>query len=396
MPTGDIKSSYDVGIHNISIGFDAKRAFYNRSGLGNYSRNLLYALADYYPQNSYWLFTPGMGNRLRLEKEERFNIVEPGAFLFRMFPSMWRSKFMKKDIAQRRLSIFHGLSQELPLGIEKTGARSVVTVHDLIFMRYPEFYGRINAAIYKQKLINACRSADHIVAISSQTKNDLVGLLNISPEKISVILQSCNRNFWKAQDAKLFKDVKLKYNLPDQYLLYVGTIEERKNLLGIIKAMHKKKIDLPLVAIGRKSEPYYGKVSTYITENNVRNVIFPEKVLNEELPAIYQNAECFLYPSLYEGFGIPVLEAVVSGAPVITSRDGCFPEAGGPGSIYVNPLDHEELGDAILRVVYDTEERNKMINIGRNYSKNFTDDVIAGNYMNLYRTLINNSREKER
>ncbi|MGE5406231.1 MAG: glycosyltransferase family 4 protein [Methanosarcina sp.] len=388
MLTGDIKSSEEIGIHSISIGFDAKRAFYNKSGLGNYSRNLLYALADYYPQNTYWLFTPGISNRLRLENEERFNIVEPGSFLFRMFPSIWRSKYMKRDIEQHRLSIFHGLSQELPFGIEKTGIRSVVTVHDLIFMRYPEFYGRIDAGIYKQKLIKACNSADHIVAISSQTKSDLTELLDVSPDKISVILQSCNRNFWKSQDKESFNDVKLKYNLPDQYLLYVGTIEERKNLLGIIKAMQIKKINLPLVAVGRKAEPYYGKVSSYITENKIRNVIFPEKVLNEELPAIYQNAECFIYPSLYEGFGIPVLEAVVSGTPVITSRDGCFPEAGGPGSIYVNPLDHEEMGEAILRVVSDTEERNKMINIGRNYSKKFTHDVIAGNYMKLYQSLI--------
>lgn len=348
----------------------------------------MYALADYYPQNSYWLFTPGIRNRLRLENEERFNLVEPGSFLLKMFPSVWRSKFMKKDIAQQKLGIFHGLSQELPIGIEKTGARSVVTVHDLIFMRYPEFYRRIDASIYKRKLIYACSRADHIVAISSQTKSDLTELLDVPPDKISVILQSCNRNFWKAQEKEFFNDVKLKYNLPDQYLLYVGTIEERKNLLGIIKSLQIKKINLPLVAIGRKSEHYFGKVRSYLTENKIKNVIFPEKVLNEELPAIYQNAQCFIYPSLYEGFGIPVLEAVVSGTPVITSRDGCFPEAGGPGSIYVNPIDHEELGEAILRVVSDTDVRNRMIVTGKNYSKNFTHDVIACNYMKLYRSLV--------
>jgi glycosyltransferase involved in cell wall biosynthesis len=135
-------------------------------------------------------------------------------------------------------------------------------------------------------------------------------------------------------------------------------------LLGIIKALNIKKIDIPLVAIGRKTDPYFGKVNSYINENKLRNVIFPEKITNRELPLIYQNAECFIYPSLYEGFGIPVLEALVSGTPVITSSEGCFVEAGGPGSKYVDPHNYEEMGEAILGVVTSKELRNKMINIG--------------------------------
>lgn len=388
MPTGAIENSEDLKHQSISIGFDAKRAFYNKSGLGNYSRNLLYALTENFPESTYCLFTPRTKKRLILEKEERFEIIEPESMVFKMIPSLWRSKFMKNDIELRKLDIFHGLSQELPIGIEKTGVRSVVTVHDLIFIRHPGFYNRIDAKIYKQKLVSACNAADHVVAISSQTKNDLVTLLNIPHEKISVILQGCSRNFWNL-NPEPFEDVRLKYNLPNQYMLYVGTIEERKNLLGIIKALDMKKIDIPLVAVGRKTDPYFGKVINYINENKLKNVIFPERITNHELPLIYQNAECFIYPSLYEGFGIPVLEALVSGTPVITSREGCFVEAGGPGSKYVDPHDYEEMGEAILGVVTSKEVRNKMINIGRNYITNFTDDVIANNYMKLYHSLIN-------
>jgi glycosyltransferase involved in cell wall biosynthesis len=388
MPAGSVENSLSTRHQYISIGFDAKRAFYNKSGLGNYSRNLLYALSENYSENAYCLFTPRTKSRLILEKEERFEIIEPESLAFKIIPSLWRSKFMTNDIKRRKLDVFHGLSQELPAGIEKTGVRSVVTVHDLIFMRYPDFYNRIDAKIYKQKLISACKAANHVVAISSQTKTDLVTLLNIPYEKISVILQGCSRNFWNP-NSEPFENVRLKYNLPQQYVLYVGTIEERKNLLGIIKALNIKKIDIPLVAIGRKTDPYFGKVNSYINENKLRNVIFPEKITNQELPLIYQNAECFIYPSLYEGFGIPVLEALVSGTPVITSSEGCFVEAGGPGSKYVDPHNYEEMGEAILGVVTSKELRNKMINIGKNYITNFTDNVIASNYMKLYHSLIN-------
>ena len=114
--------------------------------------------------------------------------------------------------------------------------------------------------------------------------------------------------------------------------MYVGTVEERKNLLGIVKAMHIKNINIPLVVIGRKVDIYYRKVLNYITIHKLDNIIFPERILNIELPVIYQNAECFIYPSFFEGFGIPLLEALVSKTPVITSKRGCFAEAAGPGS----------------------------------------------------------------
>jgi len=372
----------------ISIGFDAKRTFYNLSGLGNYSRNLLLALAKERPENSYYLFTSKIKNRIVMENEERFKLIEPKAAIFKLINSIWRSKYMINDILHQNIDIYHGLSQELPAGIRKSGVKSIVTVHDLIFLRYPEFYKWIDKKIYYWKLAHACRVSDSIVAISKQTKSDLVRFLNIRPDKISVIYQGCNSCFWDNYSEEFHMNVRTKFNLPDKYLLYVGTIEERKNLLGIVKAIHIKNIKLPLVIIGRKVDLYYRIVQNYISTHNLNNCIFLDNVLNLELPVIYQNAECFIYPSFFEGFGIPILEALVSKTPVITSIVSCFEEAAGPGSLYIDPHDSEKLGDAIKMVISDKALRDKMVSIGTDYAKIFVDEVVVNSYMKLYNSLL--------
>ena len=167
----------DGKLKPVSIGFDAKRAFYNSSGLGNYSRNLLGALAKNYPENTYHLFTPKSKSRNKIENEGQFVIIEPQLTIFRMISPLWRLRYMIADIRRQKLDIFHGLSQELPFGIGNSGVKSVVTVHDLIFVRFPEYYNKIDVKIYYWKLRHACRVSDHIVAISQQTKDDLISFL---------------------------------------------------------------------------------------------------------------------------------------------------------------------------------------------------------------------------
>lgn len=378
----------------ISIGFDAKRAFFNSSGLGNYSRNLLSAFVNNYPENTYYLFTPKIKNRFILANDDKFRLITPGLFVHKLIHPLWRTFFMTDDIKRIKPDIFHGLSQELPAGIEKTGIRSIITVHDLIFLRFPQYYKWIDTKIYTKKLIHACRISDWIIAISNQTKEDIINFLKVSPEKISVIYQGCNpyfrSNFSKEYDLTIRK----KYNLPERYLLYVGTVEERKNLLGIVKAVHSANISIPLIIVGRKVNPYYNTVLNYITSNKLNNIIFTENILNSDLPAIYRNAECFIYTSFFEGFGIPLLEALVSRTPVITSKGGCFAEAAGPGSLYVDPSNPEEIGEAICKVTGNKELRDKMITRGTDHTKNFSDDVIAGAYMKLYHSVLNNFTNK--
>ncbi len=371
----------------ISIGFDAKRAFFNLSGLGNYSRNLLSAFINNYPENTYYLFTPKIKNRFILANEDKFRLIAPSLFIYKLIHPLWRTFFITNDIKRIKPDIFHGLSQELPLGIKKTGAKTVVTIHDLIFLRFPDFYGPINVFIYRKKMEYACRVADKIVAVSSQTRDDLIHFLDVDPDKIEVILQSCNPIFQKKIPDEEYQNIKFKYGLPDNYLLYVGTIEKRKNLLNILKALKAKKIGIPLVAIGRKTDYYYKTIKPFLEDNKMDIIIFPQEVNNDELPALYQNALCFIYPSFFEGFGIPILEAITSGTPVITSKGSCFEAAGGPGSIYVDPYNPDEIGDAVLQVTGNQKFRSCLVEKGFEHARLFSSDQIAKKYMNLYKTL---------
>jgi glycosyltransferase involved in cell wall biosynthesis len=372
------------------IGLDAKRAFYNNRGLGNYSRNLIDAMVRTESDNSYFLFTPKIENRIFLSPvaEKSTVIVTPEKFFHRVAGSLWRSKFIIGDLKDKRIDLYHGLSHELPFGTSGTGIKTVVTVHDLIFYRYPEYYGQVNVYIYKKKLEYACRIADKIVAISTQTRDDLIHFVKADPGKIEVIPQSCNPCFHTKITKDDFQRVKIKYDLPDNYLLYVGAIEERKNLLGILEAMKKKGIRLPLVAIGNKTAYFHKIIRPFIINNGMDNIIFPEGINNDELPAVYQNALCFVYPSFYEGFGIPILEALTSGTPVITSKGSCFEETGGPGSVYIDPYKPDEIGDAILRISEDKEFRSEIINKGVRHAELFSPQNIARKYLDLYQSII--------
>ncbi|MFO7754725.1 MAG: glycosyltransferase family 1 protein [Bacteroidales bacterium] len=367
------------------IGFDAKRAFFNRSGLGNYSRNLLSSFFRYYPENGYILYSPAARGMIEFAGPDNYTLRTPEKAIHRIFPSLWRSRGISRQIVSDSPDIYHGLSSELPRSLP-VNIKKLVTVHDLIYMRYPQLYSPADRNIYYLKTRHACSSADQIIAISEQTKTDIMNFTGTDAGKITVIYQDCHPSFRVKAEEETKEALRKKYSLPDNYLLYVGTIEERKNLLSVVRALHTGGIDMPLVAIGRKTS-YYRKVKAYINNNNMHNIIFPAGVENGELPALYQMASCFIYPSVFEGFGIPVIEALVSGVPVITSKGSCFSEAGGPGSVYIDPHDHEELSEAITKIISNRGIAEKMITEGKEYSRKFRAELIAGHYINLYRSL---------
>ncbi len=354
------------------IGFDAKRAFFNNTGLGNYSRNTLRQLFIYYPNHQYYLYTPSQYPKVRFHLPKEVIVRTPDNIFGKIFKSYWRSFLVSNQLIRDKLSIYHGLSNELPFGITETKLRSVVTIHDLIFKRFPQWYKPIDVKIYDRKFQYAATYADIVIAVSKQTAADIKEFYGIDEKKIRIIYQNCNPLFYELLPNEKIDEIKVKYNLPKEYLLYVGTIEERKNLHVLIEALGFGKIDFPLVAIGRKTSYFKDKVLPMVQQYRLESsVIFIENIDNKELPAIYQGAKVFIYPSLYEGFGIPILEAQASGVPVVTSRGGCFEETGGMHSFYVNPRDSEELAHAIQILLSDKQRRIEMIEKGRQYSKNF-------------------------
>ena len=373
------------------IGYDAKRAFLNRTGLGNYSRWLIRSMASYFPQNTYFLYTPKVRHENGLSFPSSFQNVVAVVPRSKFFTSLWRSAGIVKDLKRDQIELYHGLSHELPRRIDKKGIRSVVTVHDLIFMRFPQYFGPIDRLIYGIKLKHACRMANKIIAISERTKQDLVELLNVPAEKIAVVYQGCDPIFKKDCSEQEKQVVLKKYELPAEFILSVGTIEERKNLLQLVNALPGLNDDIKLVVVGRQTK-YAEKVKQAIDKHKLNErVIFLDSVSHAELPAIYQSAKIFVYPSRYEGFGIPVLEALYSGVPVIAASGSCLEEAGGPNSQYAGPDDIKMLAEKLNLVLGDSALRQKMIAKGKEYSANFDDQKLAGQMFDIYKNILQNA-----
>ena len=372
------------------IGFDAKRAYQNFTGLGNYSRDLIENLIELYPKNEYRLFAPKENKNPRLNylsKHENVSSVFPESPLNKTFKGFWRSINMEKSIIKNEIDIYHGLSNEIPR-IKTHNIPYLVTIHDLIFKRYPRNYRNIDRRIYNAKFKYAIKHADLTLAISQQTKNDIIEYYGTDPDSIKVIYQTCHKNFRKEYSSEVLHHIKKKFNLPDQFILNVGTIETRKNLISIINAMTLMKNKVPLVVVGKKTKYMnFIKVQLKKLKFNPSSILFLNDVSVEELPGIYQLSSLFVYPSIFEGFGIPIIEALFSKTPVITTKGGCFIEAGGENSKYINPLSVVDMKKAIIKIKESPETRNDMITKGLEYAQRFTDEKVAENLIKVYNNL---------
>jgi len=372
----------------MQVGFEAKRLFTNFTGLGNYSRFVVNALSEYIPENKYILYSPKIRQHPEVDPIlARANVQAIGpAGGYRYLKSLWRSWGVSHHPGIKGIDVFHGLSQELPMGLPKH-IRKVVTVHDLIYIRYPQFYNPIDVAIYRAKAKAACRAADQVIAISQQTADDLVEFLKVDRRKISIVYQGCHPSFkHKATVAEKYA-VKAKYKLPDQFILNVGTIEERKNVKLLVEALAHlpESSKLPVVIIGRSTD-YMKQVQECAAKHDVAEYItYIHNASFQDLPVLYQLASVFVYPSLFEGFGIPLIEAIESGIPIITSEGSCFHEAAGPDALYTNPADAYQLASLLDKVIADRSVREKVINGSRNYIARFEPPVIAQALNEVYR-----------
>lgn len=386
----------------MNIGFDAKRAAQNRTGLGNYSRFVIRILSEKFTGNQYHLYTPKPHRMPYLQE------IPTLKHLFLHFPpqgiwsrlrSLWRVWGITKDIQKDGIHIFHGLSNELPLNIGTPEQRKmkadgkeckyIVTVHDLIFIHTPQYYHWIDRQIYNFKFHRACRCADRVIAVSEYTKQEIMHYYHTPESKIDVVYQGCDPVFsQKIEEGKL-QEVKARYQLPDKFVLYVGSIEERKNLMLVAKAMAKlnRRAAIHVVAVGRRTA-YVDKIQDFLKAQGIEHLFhFYHQVPYADLPSFYKWASTFAYPSRIEGFGIPLLEAISSGVPAIGCTGSCLEEAGGPNSIYVNPDDAQGMADAILRTCTDEDLRQHMISEGKKYALNFSDEKLSHDLMRVYENL---------
>lgn len=367
----------------MNLGFDAKRVFHNATGLGNYARDVLRILHRRRPEHVYYAYTPRPGPLPFEVGGERFQVRGPRGLLARSIPSLWRTRGIVRDLRADGIHLFHGLSNELPLGLERAGIASAVTIHDLIFERFPELYPPIDRRIYAAKARSAVARAGVVVAISEQTKRDLVELYRVPEARIRVVYQTCHEAFRSPIPEERLRDVRARHGLPDVFLLAVGTIERRKNLLLVLQALEKLP-GVPLVAVGRPT-PYAEELHAFARAHHLADRFrLLSEVSTPDLAAMYRLATVALYPSIFEGFGIPIVEALFSGAPVVTTRGGCFAEAGGPGSVYVDPRDPEELRGVLASLLGDPARRAVMREAGLRHAARFSDESIADGLFEAY------------
>ena len=373
------------------IGFDAKRIVRNGTGLGSYGRTLVNDLAQR-QDLALRLYAPDKGrDDLRSQIVERPNV----SFCYPHFSSSihlpsswWRMKGVVTDLQRDGVQLYHGLSGELPIGIRKSGIRSVVTIHDLIFLRHPEFYNWVDTKIYAWKFRQTLREADHVIAISECTKRDILYYGDIDEQKISIVYQSFAPRFSAEVSEEQRSQVRKIYALPQRYVLNVGSIEARKNILQAVQALPLLPNDVALVIVGRHT-PYTDRVLQYVHEHHLeQRVLVLHGVPDDHLPVLYALAEAFVYPSVYEGFGIPIIEAISCGLPVVACSGSCLEEAGGPDSLYVQPGNVEAMAAAIRLTLVGAEGRELRIEKSKKYIRRFSGCNVADQVVNVYQSLL--------
>ena len=370
------------------IGFDAKRIVRNGTGLGSYARTLVNALSE----NEHLqlnLYAPDEGRddlRNQIVNRDNVKFVYPEGLYFRFQRDLWRTKGVVKQLKEDGVQLYHGLSGELPAGLKAAGIPGVVTIHDLIFLRHPEYYHWWDVEIYRRKFKSTLKEASRIIAISECTKRDILYYGDFPEDKIDVIYQGCSNRFRNSVSEADKNRVKAKYNLSDNFILNVGSIEARKNVLLAVKALGCLLDSFRMVIVGKHTK-YTDEVIAYVKKNGLEDrVQILHGIPDDDLPVIYHLAKVFVYPSRYEGFGIPIIEAIQTGLPVVACTGSCLEEAGGPDCLYVSPDDVEGMANAIKQAIAEKDVR---VPRAQEYIKRFENSNLAAQVIEEYEKTIN-------
>ncbi len=370
------------------IGFDALRALRNATGLGNYSRGVLRGLRAVDPALSLHLFTtaPPRPAHASLPDELGAQLhLPPAAWQHRGLRAVWRTCRLGRAAKRERLDLFHGLSHEIPRDLPGTQIPSVVTFLDLIYHRHPEYFPLFDRHSYEWRYHWSAEHAKAIIAISAQTRDDLIACYGIPESRIRVIPPARDPRFAIRSTEEVLAAARVRHGLPPEFLLSVGTLEPRKNQVLAIEAVARLGSSTPmLVLVGRDGGSAADLQRVAASRGVASRVRILSDVGSDDLPAIAQAATLFLYPSFIEGFGMPIVESLSAGVPVITSAGGCFAEAGGAGTRYVDPADVPGLATAISEVLADPDLAERMRVAGRRHAEAFDGAALARRLLAVY------------
>lgn len=374
------------------IGIDYTAAYEQGAGIGRYVRELVRALALQDTKTPYRLFVAG-AERGALPVVPGANFSwHPTRITPRWFARLWHRLQvpLPVEVFTGRVPLFHATDFTLPPTLP--GTKTLLTVHDLSFVRAPETTTPVLKAYLDTVVPRSVRRATHVLADSQATKDDLIELYGTPPEKVTVLLGGVNREFAPVADADLRRAVRRRYAIPDNpYIFSVGTVQPRKNyarLIEAVAALGAQFDDVHVVIAGGRGwleGPIYATVELCGLTERVHFIGFAR---DEDLPALYAGAACLAYPSLYEGIGLPVLEAMACGTPVVTSAISSMPEIAGDAALLIDPYSVDELAEALRRLLTDEALRHDLIARGFDQAAYFTWERAAQQLITVYRQLM--------
>lgn len=373
------------------IAIDYTPAIAQRAGIGRYTRDLVEALAQVDSDDRFTLFsaeppTPDRGFPTTANMTSR--VFGVGNRHMTIFWQRLRAP-VPAELFMGNADLIHGPDFILPPALR---ARRVVTVHDLAFLTHPECAVPKLVSYLSRVVPRALRAADHVISVSQRTADDLHTLLGVPSEKITVIPLGVDPAFTAEVDEQAVAAVREKYGLEGPVALAVGTIEPRKNYEGLVAAFERARqaADGPrtLVIAGRKGWLYEGVFAAVERLGLTEHVRFLDYIPDGELATLYHAAAVVAVPSLYEGFGIPVLEAMASGTPVVCSDGGSLPEVAGDAALVVPVADTDALSDALVRATGDAGLRTSLIQRGRERVAGFTWEAAARAHVQVYHETV--------
>ncbi|MGO8948924.1 MAG: glycosyltransferase family 4 protein [Ktedonobacterales bacterium] len=386
----------DVGNPPLHVAINAQLVSFSRSyrsaGVSRYIYTLLAGLSELSTNQHYTAFVNAGEAAAARESplgknRERLELVPAGARSRSPIQRIWWEQLLLQgELKRRGVQVFHSPVNVLP---GRLHCACVVTVHDLAFIRYPQYF-RATRRIYQRLFTGqSVRRATRIIAVSEATKQDLVDAFHLAPEVIEVVYPVVDEDFQPCLDEERLREFRARHRLPDRYILFVGTLEPRKNITGLLEAyarLRRREADAPQLVLAGGQGWYFGAIFERVRALALEPYItFAGYVSRDELPLWYAASELFVYPSLYEGFGIPVAEALACGTPAITSNVSSLPEAGGPVAVLVNPRDAEALACAMQSSLASGTARPRALADGPKWTERFSRLRAAEASARIYR-----------
>lgn len=364
------------------IGFDARLVYYQQAGIGQYILQLVDGLSRLSTEHELLIFRSRKGKALQIRGQAR------QITLWTPSHHPYESLALATELAARRLDLLHSPDFIPPF---QGNFESVITIHDLNFLHYPQFLTPDSERYYGQ-IHRAVERAEHIIADSNATRQDIINLLNVSPEHVTVIHLAANPVYRLITDQQEVQKAAWRYGLPSDFIIFVGTLEPRKNVPTLLKSLcmlRDRGTDIHLAIVGRKGW-LYEDIFTTITDLKLANrVHWLEDVSNEDLARLYNAARCLALPSYYEGFGLPPLEAMACGTPVVVSDCTSLPEVVGDAGLLIDPSNPESLTDALERVLTDSELAAELYQKGLARANKFSWARAAHQTMAVYEHVLN-------